>query len=245
MPPWLGIALLWAGFAGAHLYLSGDDVRPRLVARLGPDVFRGVYSLVVLVWFGWLVWYWWHHKHTGPLLWTTLGPPVLARALNHVLMFAAFVLLVPAVLPASAAPSLTIAGGRDASVVRGLLRITRHPLLMALALFGLAHLLVNGTLGDVAFFAGFPLFVWIGTRHQDARLARDRPGYGELHRPNLRRAVRRHPGRPPAPGRLRAPVGPHGRRARSGDRGAPVARVPVRAVAAFPPNWWLTARRTM
>ena len=180
MPPWLGIALLWAGFAGAHLYLSGDDVRPRLVARLGPDVFRGVYSLVVLVWFGWLVWYWWHHKHTGPLLWTTLGPPVLARALNHVLMFAAFVLLVPAVLPASAAPSLTIAGGRDASVVRGLLRITRHPLLMALALFGLAHLLVNGTLGDVAFFAGFPLFVWIGTRHQDARLARDRPGYGEL-----------------------------------------------------------------
>ena len=51
---------------------------------------------------------------------------------------------------------------------------------MALALFGLAHLLVNGTLGDVAFFAGFPLFVWIGTRHQDARLARDRPGYGEL-----------------------------------------------------------------
>ena len=95
MPPWLGIALLWAGFAGAHLYLSGDDVRPRLVARLGPDVFRGVYSLVVLVWFGWLVWYWWHHKHTGPLLWTTLGPPVLARALNHVLMFLAFALLVP------------------------------------------------------------------------------------------------------------------------------------------------------
>jgi uncharacterized membrane protein len=80
VPPWLGIALLWAGFAGAHLYLSGDDVRQRLVARLGLDAFRGVYSLVVLVWFGWLVWYWWHHKHTGPPLWTTLGPPVVARA---------------------------------------------------------------------------------------------------------------------------------------------------------------------
>lgn len=180
MPPWLGIALLWAGFAGAHLYLSGDDVRPRLVARLGLDAFRGVYSLVVLVWFGWLVWYWWHHRHSGPLLWTTLGPPAVARALNHVLMFAAFALLVPSVLPASAAPSLTIAHGHDASVVSGVLRITRHPLLVALALFGVAHLLVNGALGDVLFFAGFPLFVWIGTRHQDARLARDRAGYRDL-----------------------------------------------------------------
>jgi len=39
---------------------------------------------------------------------------------------------------------------------------------------------VNGALGDVLFFGGFPLFVWIGSRHQDARLARDRPGYREL-----------------------------------------------------------------
>ena len=49
-----------------------------------------------------------------------------------------------------------------------------------MALFGVAHLLVNGSLADVVFFGGFPLFVWIGTRHQDARLARDRPGYRDL-----------------------------------------------------------------
>ena len=39
---------------------------------------------------------------------------------------------------------------------------------------------MNGAVGDVLFFGGFPLFVWIGSRHQDARLARDRPGYREL-----------------------------------------------------------------
>lgn len=180
MPPWLWIALLWAGFAGAHLLLSGGSLRPRLVGRLGPDGFRGLYSLIVLAWFAALVWVYAHHKHTGPLLWTTLGPPDLARALSHVLMFLAFALLVPAVLPAHAAPSSIAAGGRDPDAARGLLRITRHPLLVGLALFGVAHLLVNGTLGDVVFFGGFPLFVWIGARHQDARLSRDRPGYRDL-----------------------------------------------------------------
>ncbi len=180
MPPWLSIALLWAGFAGAHLWLSSDTLRPRLIARLGPDAFRGLYSLVVLALFTALVWTYARHKHTGPLLWLTLGPPALARATSHVLMFLAFALLVPAVLPAHAAPSSMAAGGHDAGAARGLLRITRHPLLVALALFGVAHLLVNGRLADVVFFGGFPLFVWIGARHQDARLARDRPAYRTL-----------------------------------------------------------------
>ena len=48
------------------------------------------------------------------------------------------------------------------------------------SLFGLAHLLVNGALGDVLFFGGFPLFAWIGSRHQDERLARNKAGYREL-----------------------------------------------------------------
>jgi uncharacterized membrane protein len=180
MAPWLWIAVLWTGFAGAHLYLSGPSARPHLIARLGPDAFRGVYSLVVLVWFACLVWYYGNHKHAGPLLWTTLGPPGIARLVSYVLMFLAFMLLVPSVLPAHAAPSSMAAGGQDPGTAHGLLRITRHPLLMALALFGLAHLLVNGTLGDVVFFGGFPLFVWLGARHQDARLSRDRPGYRGL-----------------------------------------------------------------
>jgi uncharacterized membrane protein len=36
---------------------------------------------------------------------------------------------------------------------------------------------VNGNLGDVVFFGGFPLYTWIGARHQDERMARDRAGY--------------------------------------------------------------------
>jgi uncharacterized membrane protein len=54
--------------------------------------------------------------------------------------------------------------------VTGVYRITRHPLFMAVGIYGLLHLLVarvNAT--ELAFFAGFPLFAWAGCRHQDQR----------------------------------------------------------------------------
>lgn len=179
VPAWLWIALMWAGFAGTHLLLSSASLRPRLIARLGDQPFRGVYSLAVLAWFVALVWVFARHKHTGPLLWNTLGPPSIATLLNQVVMLLAFAILVAGLLPSQAAPSAMTAPAGHVQA-HGLLRITRHPFNVALGLFGIAHLLVNGSLGDVLFFGGFPLFAWIGSRHQDERLARSKPGYDRL-----------------------------------------------------------------
>jgi uncharacterized membrane protein len=174
--PALEIGALWLAFAGSHLALSSRGWRAALHARLGENGFRSLYSLLALACFVPLVWIFAHAKHAGPLLWSTLGPAPLARALNGVLMALAGVLLVAALLPASAAPSSMAASGAPRTP-RGLLRVTRHPMLAAFGLFGVAHLLVNGALADVLFFGGWPLFAWIGARHQDARLRRDRPGY--------------------------------------------------------------------
>jgi uncharacterized membrane protein len=177
VPSWLWIALLWAGFAATHLVLSSASLRPRLVARLGDGPFRGLYSLAVLAWFVALVWTFARHKHSGPLLWSTIGPPALAEPVSYLLMGLAFALAIAGLLPAHAAPSSMGAARPESAEVRGLLRITRHPFNAAASLFGIAHLLVNGHLGDVVFFGGFPVFAWIGSRHQDVRLSRDRPGY--------------------------------------------------------------------
>ena len=46
MPSVIAIAVLWGAFAGSHLVLSGETLRPRLVARFGLQPFLGVYSLV-------------------------------------------------------------------------------------------------------------------------------------------------------------------------------------------------------
>jgi uncharacterized membrane protein len=58
-----------------------------------------------------------------------------------------------------------------AIAVRGILRVTRHPMNMAIALFGLAHLVANGFLGDVFFFGQFVALGVLGSYHQDARKA--------------------------------------------------------------------------
>jgi uncharacterized membrane protein len=172
------VGALWAAFAGTHLCLSSARARATLIARVGPQPFQGLYSLVAFATFVPLVWIYATHKHAGPLLWTAIGPPPVALVVNHVLMATAMALFVASLLPASTAPSAMLA--RGPARVHGVLRVTRHPMLMAFALFGVAHLLVNGSLGDVLFFGGFPLFTWIGARHQDGRKRREVAGYDAL-----------------------------------------------------------------
>jgi uncharacterized membrane protein len=169
---------LWAAFGGTHVWLSSTSTRAALIRRVGAQSFQGIYSLVALATFAPLMWIFATHKHAGPLLWVAIGPAGFARPLNHLLMVAALVLFVASLLPSSTAPSAMQA--RGPAVAHGMVRITRHPMLAAFALFGVAHLLVNGSLGDVLFFGGFAIFAWIGARHQDARKLREVSGYDTL-----------------------------------------------------------------
>ena len=172
------LAVLWIAFAGTHVWMSSPGPRARLLARLGANGFQGVYSLVALATFIPLVAIFWRDRHAGPLLWTSIGPPDVARYANYVLMAAALALLVCSLVPSAAAPSAMQATGP--AEARGVTRITRHPMLAAFGLFGVAHLLMNGSLGDVVFFGGFPVFGWIGGRHQDERKTRQVAGYDRV-----------------------------------------------------------------
>ncbi len=170
------IAAGWLLFAGSHLLLSSDWVRPKLVAAWGERLFQGVYSLVALATFVPLCVYYGRHKHVGPQVWITLEPYLLARDFNIGCMLLAFVLLLGGVLERP--PSSLLAQGRPQAY--GLTRITRHPVFAAAFLFGLAHIAVIGGLGDLVFFGGFVAFAWAGSSHQDRRKSRDVPGYAEF-----------------------------------------------------------------
>jgi len=165
MTPALLIAALWLAFAGSHMALSSRRWRSKLVAALGDERrFQGLYSLIALAIFVPLVALYFRHKHEGPYLGTLAGLPGL-RWLMLIGMGAAFALLVAGL--ARPSPAAVVPGGTQ---VRGIFHVTRHPVLMSFALYGLLHLCVvavNAT--ELAFFAGFPLFVWIGARHQDQR----------------------------------------------------------------------------
>lgn len=54
-------------------------------------------------------------------------------------------------------PPTNLVGG-DSGAPRGILRVTRQPLMMGFAIFGALFLLWSGRSTDVAFFGGFAAF---------------------------------------------------------------------------------------
>lgn len=150
-------------FPLTHILMSHGSIRSSLVTALhGEWPFRGVYSLVSFLTLGPSVAIWWTHRQLGPELWEL--PFWVTRAVALPLMLLALVLLT--LMLAAPSPASMLPG---VSKVHGVLRITRHPLNMAFAAFGLAHLVGNGFLGDVFFFGQFVVLGVVGAYHQDAR----------------------------------------------------------------------------
>ncbi|MBL8830852.1 MAG: NnrU family protein [Rhodospirillales bacterium] len=131
--------LLVAGlvlFLGTHLLTTRRALRAGLIERLGPLRFKGLYSLASLAGFALVIHGFGTYREAGYIdVWT---PP---RGLAHFAMLLnlpVFVLLATAYLP----------GGW----IKGK---TRHPMLLAIKCWALAHLLANGDLGSMLLFGGF------------------------------------------------------------------------------------------
>jgi uncharacterized membrane protein len=139
-------------------------VEPKLRAKLGDAAFLGLYSVVALALFVPLVTLYFGNRHAGPWLWTIPVGPVL-RALLYLGMTLGLVLTVGSLLRPSPASLLPNAP----SEVRGVYRITRHPMVLGLAIVWALHLVPNASTADVAFFGGFLGFSLAGAWHQDAR----------------------------------------------------------------------------
>ena len=130
--------LLIAGlvvFLGIH---SVSIVAPRWrmeqVALRGEKRWKGIFSIVSLVGFVLLVWGYALSRHDPVLLYS---PPTALRHLTLLLMVPVFPLLFASSLP-----------GRIS-------RAVKHPMLLAVKIWALAHLLANGTLGDTVLFGAF------------------------------------------------------------------------------------------
>jgi uncharacterized membrane protein len=164
MSPTVSIVLLWIAFTATHLGLASVRVEPRLRARLGGAGFVILYSVVALALFVPLVTIYFGNRHAGPWLWVVPVGPVL-RVLLYLGMTLGVILAVGSLLrpsPASLVPNAP-------AEARGVYRITRHPLVLGLALIWALHLVPNASTADVAFFGGFVLFSLAGAWHQDAR----------------------------------------------------------------------------
>ncbi len=156
-----------AVFVVSHLGLVSAPVRDRLVARLGEKGFQGLYSLLALLALAAMIV---AYAYAPPYayLWPP-GPGV--RHLPLLIMPLALMLMAGGVLaPSPAAVGMTAALDRP-EPARGVLRITRHPLMWGIGLWAAVHILANGDLASLLFFGGFLLTALGGIWHLDRRLA--------------------------------------------------------------------------
>ena len=120
-----------------------------------------IYSVVSFITIGVLIWAYAHSFH-GPAVWPTQS--WLPKVVMPVALFF--------IVGAFTVPNPTAVGaeariGGDAA--RGMLRITRHPLMWGILLWALTHLIANGDLPSVTFFAAFAIVAGVGMVSIDHR----------------------------------------------------------------------------
>jgi uncharacterized membrane protein len=152
-------------FAGLHLGIAGTSMRDRLVAALGMNAYRGLFSAASL---GGLIWLVMAYRHAPYLV--TWGVPQWWKPIAILLMLPAFLLAIFGLhTPNPAAVGME---GLAARAPEGIVRVTRHPLLIGIGLWALVHLVANGDAASFVFFGALALTAFAGTVSIDAKRRR-------------------------------------------------------------------------
>jgi uncharacterized membrane protein len=124
----IGIAV----FLGIHLLPTVPGLRDRFAAWLGENGYKALFSLLSIAGFVLLVWGF--AKAPVVQVWS---PPSWTRWVAIVLMLPAFIFLVAAYVPGQIKAKL------------------KHPFLVAIKTWALAHLIANGDLASIILFGSF------------------------------------------------------------------------------------------
>jgi uncharacterized membrane protein len=165
MPLLIVAALVWIAI---HLGLAGTKLRDSVVRLIGDGGFRGVFSVLSVAVLLFVVSAWVRAPST--LLWIAPG---WLRWLLVLAMLPAFVLFVASV----SGPNPTMIGPEVGGVQppRGIIRVTRHPMLWSFAIWAAVHIVGNGDTASLVFFGAFLVTALAGMPSIDAKLARRAP----------------------------------------------------------------------
>jgi len=122
-------------FLGIHsISIVAPAFRDRIAARIGAGPWRGIYSLISIAGFVLIIWGYGLARREPVLLYS---PPFWTRYVTSVLMLPVFPMLFAPYFP-----------GRIKAALK-------HPMLVAVKLWAVAHLISNGMLADVVLFGAF------------------------------------------------------------------------------------------
>lgn len=138
----LGLVL----FLGLHsTRIFAEGWRTRTMESFGEKEYKLLYSVLSIAGFALLVWGYGLARQNPVILWNQ--PPVWTRHLASLLTLAAFVLLVAAYVPGNAIKAKL-----------------RHPMILGVKVWALAHLVSNNTLADLVLFGSFLLWAVLDYR---------------------------------------------------------------------------------
>jgi uncharacterized membrane protein len=168
---WGEFIAAFAAFFLTHSIPIRPPVRPWLQARLGRAGFGLAYSALSLGVLAWLigaagrapyvpVWHWTPWQNHVPLA----------------IMLPVFLILALAVARPNPFSFGGVRNDRFDPDRPGIVGLTRHPLLLALALWAAAHVVPNGDLAHVILFGTFAAFALLGGRLVDRRKRREMGG---------------------------------------------------------------------
>jgi uncharacterized membrane protein len=159
-----------AFFVLLHLLVSGTALRGVLVGKMGEGRYLGLFSTASMAGLAWLIFAYVVARQTPASELWSLGPA--SRHVQVWLQLAAMLLIVGGLATPNPG-AVRQEGALDRpDVVKGMLRITRHPFLWGMALWAGGHLLVNSDPASLVMFGGFVVLSLMGTRSIDAKRAR-------------------------------------------------------------------------
>lgn len=134
----MGLLILVIGLVvllGAHVFVTFREARARLMAQLGRNGYRALFSVVAIVGLALIVWgYGDYRAHEWIQIWS---PPAFMRHITVGLMLLSVIFITASFIP---------------SHIKNWLQ---HPMLASIKIWALAHLLSNGDLGSILLFGSF------------------------------------------------------------------------------------------
>jgi uncharacterized membrane protein len=129
-------------FLGVHGFTILRGPRAALIKRFGEGGYKGLYTLVSLIGFGLMIWGFGSYRAAGYIpVW---NPPTWMRHLSALLLLP----VLPLIFSAYA---------------KGFVKARlKHPMILGVKLWALAHLLANGDLGSILLFGGFLVWAVLG-----------------------------------------------------------------------------------
>jgi uncharacterized membrane protein len=160
----MGLVLSAIAFLGTH-FLMSHPLRAPLVRAMGEGPFRGVYSLIAILTFGAMI-YFYGKIGREPQLWDVGEAGWIAGTL---LMWLGSILFVGSFM---GNPALPGARGPSGAAPRGVFAITRHPMMWGFALWGIVHLALVAMPKALFFDGAIILLALAGAAGQDRKKQR-------------------------------------------------------------------------